>query len=529
MIHETIDEALSDPALLGAALGPLESWATWRTILRAAFGLGLTEDELDLLEQLAGPNRSPPSERVKELWTIAGRRSGKSRVAALIASYVATLDHSDKLAPGETGYIISMSPTRAQSKAIHGYIRAFFARSPVLSQMVISHNDEEIELVGNIKIAVTTNDFRTVRSRTILLALLDEVAFWRDDTSANPDTEIYRALKPSLIASGGMLVGISSPYRPIGLLHQKWKEAWNKDGPVLIVRAPTETLNPTISSEDIAAERAADPEAAASEWDAEWRAGLSSLLDDASIDRAIDPTRPLQLPPQKGINYHAFVDASGGRHDSFTMTIGFNEDGRFTAAVIVGKEARPTFDPTAVAAEFAALAKEYGCTYVTGDNYSAEWVTKAFEAAGMGYRRAPVAKSQLYIECVPFFMRGAVSIPDHPTLIRELRQLERRTHRSGRDSVDHPSHGGTDDYANSVVGALFVSKNEAEVPTMVVGHWGGGGGGAVVFGGAEEQPEPYNELTSFQDYTADGEVNPDRLLDRNPARLAYLKMLEELP
>ena len=49
--------------------------------------------------------------------------------------------------------------------------------------------------------------------------------------------------------------------------------------------------------------------------------------------------------------------------------------------------------------------------------------------------------------------RNAVSIPNHPKLIRELRLLERRTSRIGRDAVDH-GRNGSDDYANSVVGVL---------------------------------------------------------------------------
>ena len=49
------------------------------------------------------------------------------------------------------------------------------------------------------------------------------------------------------------------------------------------------------------------------------------------------------------------------------------------------------------------------------------------------------------------FARGAISLPDHPTLLRELRLLERRTHRSGKDTVDHGLRGH-DDYANAVLG-----------------------------------------------------------------------------
>jgi hypothetical protein len=37
----SIDEALTDPNLLGAALGDIESWQAWRVILKAAFALPL--------------------------------------------------------------------------------------------------------------------------------------------------------------------------------------------------------------------------------------------------------------------------------------------------------------------------------------------------------------------------------------------------------------------------------------------------------------------------------------------------------
>jgi hypothetical protein len=50
-------------------------------------------------------------------------------------------------------------------------------------------------------------------------------------------------------------------------------------------------------------------------------------------------------------------------------------------------------------------------------------------------------------------MRAAISLPNHDRLLRELRLLERRTSRSGKDAVDHGPHG-SDDYANSLAGLL---------------------------------------------------------------------------
>lgn len=120
----------------------------------------------------------------------------------------------------------------------------------------------------------------------------------------------------------------------------------------------------------------------------------------------------------------------------------------FVADVIRGRA--PEFDPNDVVLEFAQLCKDYNIHKVTGDNYSAAWCATAFERAGILYERSEMTKSQLYLESLPNWMRRAISIPDHPRLLRELRLLERRTSRSGKDSIDHGQRGH-DDYANALV------------------------------------------------------------------------------
>jgi hypothetical protein len=65
--------------------------------------------------------------------------------------------------------------------------------------------------------------------------------------------------------------------------------------------------------------------------------------------------------------------------------------------------------------------------------------------------------SQLYLEAQPVFNGGKISIPDHKRLVSELRSLERRTSRMGRDSVTHPP-GGHDHYANALARCLPVAQ-----------------------------------------------------------------------
>ena len=49
-------EALSDPNLLGAAIAG-DSWRSWRTLLIAAMGEELREDERKVFSQLTGRER----------------------------------------------------------------------------------------------------------------------------------------------------------------------------------------------------------------------------------------------------------------------------------------------------------------------------------------------------------------------------------------------------------------------------------------------------------------------------------------
>jgi hypothetical protein len=64
-----------------------------------------------------------------------------------------------------------------------------------------------------------------------------------------------------------------------------------------------------------------------------------------------------------------------------------------------------------------------------------------------------------------------VRIPDQPTLVRELRLLQRRTARSGKDSVDH-GVGGSDDLANALCGALYlISKAASRLAAISLDAW----------------------------------------------------------
>jgi hypothetical protein len=85
MAKLTIDKILTDRRLLAKTLGNPATWTTWLAVLKAAFALPLSDEEKEIFDAVAG-GRPLPKRRVRELWVIAGRRGGKSRIAAALAA-----------------------------------------------------------------------------------------------------------------------------------------------------------------------------------------------------------------------------------------------------------------------------------------------------------------------------------------------------------------------------------------------------------------------------------------------------------
>ena len=200
-----------------------------------------------------------------------------------------------------------------------------------------------------------------------------------------------------------------------------------------------------------------------SEWEGTFRDDISSYLDDVLIEQAIDLNRPLELPPRAGVSYKAYTDAAGGTGgDAYTLAIGHVDNDELIIDVIRGTKGK--YDPHNITAEYAKLLKEYRIQEVTGDFYAAEWVSSTWSKSSISYNRSELPRSQIYLEAAPLFARGVVRLPNHPKLLRELRLLEKRPHRSGKDTVDH-GRNGNDDHSNSVCGVLrLLSANKGYDP-----------------------------------------------------------------
>jgi hypothetical protein len=322
---------------------------------------------------------------------------------------------------------------------------------PLFKPMVLDENEESIVLSNSVVIEVATASFRTSTGYSFAAVLADEVAFWRsDESSANPDIEIMRALRPGMASiPGPILMLASSPYAKRGELYGAYRRHYGKDDArVLVWKADTATMNPKIDPAIIAEAYDSDPEAARAEYGGEFRDDLADFVTRETVD-AVTCWGRHELPPEPGIQYAAFCDPSGGISDSMTLVIGHLRDAGVCVLDAI-LEVRAPFDPEKGVAECASTLRRFGVTRVAGDKFAGEWPRARFSEHGIAFEQSARPKSDLYCDLLPLLNAKRVELLDNPRLAAQLVGLERRTARSGRDTVDHTPGG----LANVVAGVL---------------------------------------------------------------------------
>jgi hypothetical protein len=447
-----------------------ESRAAWVVFLKAAFAEPLTPTEKKTYESCTG-RTTEFVEEVREIWLICGRRAGKSEITAFLAIYLACF-RKYKLTPGRGGkiYGLLLAADREQAGVLMTYISEMLHSHTMLESFIAKRGERfretqrSIVLTNGLVIRVATSNFRRVRGYTVAFVLCDEIAFWENENAANPDKEVLNALRPALGTTRGKLIALSSPYAMKGELYTNYREHYGKDGdPVMVWKAATRVMNPSFPQEDVDRAYKEDHQVADAEYGANFRSDVKSLFDPAIIEALINPAN--ERPRQSGVQYRAFVDPAGGSgKDSMTLAIAHTEtlkvEGKDDLQIEVLdclREVPPPFNPDDTARDFCDVIKSYGCSSVTGDRFGGEWPRERFRVHGIEYLISERTKQEIYKDLLPLANANRVDLLADPKLKAQLLDLERRTGRAGRDTIDHP-RGKHDDVANAAAGALVMSE-----------------------------------------------------------------------
>jgi hypothetical protein len=279
--------------------------------------------------------------------------------------------------------------------------------------------------------------FRTVRGITVVGAVADEIAFWRSDDSANPDREILKALRPSLATTGGLLACISSPHAKRGELYATFRRHFGPagDARILVAKAPSRTMNPSLSASVVERAYQDDPEAASAEYGAEFRGDLAIFVGRETLDAAIEVGVTVRAPIDRMV-YLGFVDPSGGSSDSMTLAVTHAEGTRIVLDFI--GERKAPFSPASVVEEFAGVLKQYRRLDGARRSICGRVAARSFPEARRTYEVADLNRSELYLATLPLAEQRARFVARQcKRMASQFLALERRTSRAGKDSVDH--------------------------------------------------------------------------------------------
>jgi len=522
-------------------------WISQRVVLKCFYmgtvgneNIFLTKEEWDwlyekkqddVIEKLKKKERGD-SFRFSELTLVLGRRSSKTVLSSIIASYEAykllVINGGDPYGYFNIPYehkiaIINVATSREQSKILFSEIESRIRNSPFFKNRVANSSSSEIKLFtdmdlakiagnhgniktgGSISILCGHSNPKSLRGYSIFCLIFDELAFY-DEGSKVSARDFYNSLQPSVMefatsaidgTSHGVVVEISSPGPTSGFFYKLWSDSSKQDR-MLSFKTSTWDFNPrmTYDHPELKSLRERDEENFRVEFGAEWPEGSmygqyfpKELIDKCFMMGLESGVKP-QDRPEPGGEYYFHVDPglTASRYVCVGMQRKFYRDSKgilcprsvlafvkiFTPVSAIGLE-WPAID-----AEVLRLCRLFRPVRVTYDQWNSASSLALLKQSGINVEQTSfnrAFKARIYQnlrdlmskpECGVFFFQ-------HDDLYNELTHLKYRPSPRGISiGADKRGECPTDDIADCVAGSTHSScgKYFSRLPQSVVVHTG---------------------------------------------------------
>lgn len=470
----SFDVAINDPFLLKAQFDDFT--LEQQTLLRTIYGLPLkTEAELKCWSILQGrceyDHLGYPTKvydwpyvprEYNRVWSILGRRGGKSTLASFIVAYEATLGgHLEYTKPGQEVVIYYVAQIKSVAEAQLKTIHSILLDSEVLASMIERDPSvDEIRLVNGIKIIATPPSVRARRGLSVPVAVLDESGFWFSDAdSASPDVGVEDSIKYSQQQFPHYKrIGISTPWTKEGLLWKYYNAGTNGerlanksgfDG-VLVHYATTAamgTLAKILKSKDKekkVLENLLEEDGLIFEREslAKFIDSISGFLPEALIKSCVTPGVKLRNPELSKYTYIAAMDPAW-RHDAFAFVICHKDEKDVINVDVILKwkpEKGTKLNPSMVLDELKPWINTYGVGVLHSDQYHLETIQQLAADRGIvvnGLDFTKSSKPRIMGDLENIFRTHSISLLDPELslatreLIQELMSLEKVSLPSG--------------------------------------------------------------------------------------------------
>lgn len=411
------------------------------------------------------------------IWAL-GRRSGKTLMAAITATYAACMlaeNYKSYLRSGEKFYIVSIANTIDQARIALQGVKDLINNSPILKPLIVRETSDTLELSNGAVFRAMPASSRGGRGLPVPLLIFDELAHAVDTESGNASGgSLYQALSPSVAQFGklGRILMLSSPWIQSGIFWELYKQANSGNFPHMqAVQCATWEVNPTISEDFLEQERARDPDLFNVEFGANFSQSLSSLVSSELIDSAINYDRGVLVPKSqfKG-RYYLSLDPAKGNRDQYTACIShYAED-----TLIIDKW--HVFKPTLGEGRNKQVNISEVEDWILEQNQLygfAEIVLDQFNSASTIQRLSgrlnireltwtSSSKTEAFTRMRELFNGGNIELYPHiaNSQIRNLSVIYRS---NGQWSVTGGSGAAVDDYVSSLAGSILIAKKRQRI------------------------------------------------------------------
>jgi hypothetical protein len=411
------------------------------------------------------------------VWAL-GRRSGKTLMSAVVATYAACMladAYKSFLRSGEKFYIVSVANTLDQSKIALQGVKDLINGSPILKPMIVRETSDTLELSNGAIFRAMPASSRGGRGLAVPLLIFDEIGHALDTEGGNAaGSSLYQALSPSVAQFGrlGKILLLSSPWIQQGVFWELFKQGNSGNFPYMQVRQePSWEMNPTLSPEFLEQERARDPELFAVEYGANFSQSLSTLVSADVVEAAIHYDRGV-LPPLAELRgaYYLSLDPAKGNRDKYTACLAHYDDDRLI--VDLWHEFKPNWSDGKKSQVNVSEVEDWILQQHSAYGF-AEVVLDQYNSAGTIQRlsgQVPIrevtwtapSKTEAFTKLRELYNAGKIETYPHPQANQQIKNLVVTYRSTGAWSVTGGSGVAVDDFAFALAGVLLIAKRRSK-------------------------------------------------------------------
>jgi hypothetical protein len=390
---------------------------------------------------------------------VCGARGGKTYVfAALRILHLALTVSLETLAPGEVASAPIVAPDKDLAEQALNYVTGAVDSKPELAALVESRGAEHIDLrrsdghIVEVVVRAASARGRTGRGKSLVGAVMEEAAFFRDANYQVNDDEVFKALSPRVLP-GGQLIILSTPWAQIGLLYELF--AANHPNPAcagltvparcagtaMAMHASTLRLRDVpLTRAIVAVEEDLDADNAAREFGAQFMsAGTETFFDALTIAKCVDPALVLPFLPEPGDEVTSGGDLGFSKNSS-ALVVSHRREQMMTLARIIEKKPAEglLLKPSEVVKEFAEAIVEHQGSALMADGHYKATAIEHLNPTGLGFIDAPLSPAESFVKVRTAMREGRVKFPNHPRLLRQLRETMSRRGSGGAVTIILP-------------------------------------------------------------------------------------------